>query len=89
MTDSRLRARPAFQQTRRLHCALAAARHLQRPCLAAAGSRRHLRVVHGTGPDLTQPFEVGFFRSTTTGANPAAGSSVEHGVDNWQIEVCK
>jgi len=41
------------------------------------------------GPDLTQPFEVGFFRSTTTAANPAAGSTVEHGIDNWQIETCQ
>jgi hypothetical protein len=32
---------------------------------------------------------TGLSAGTTTGANPAAGSSVEHGVDNWQIEVCK
>lgn len=41
------------------------------------------------GPDLSQPFEVGYFRSTTTAANPAAGSTVEHGIDNWQIATCE
>jgi hypothetical protein len=43
----------------------------------------------GFGFDPTQGFDVGFFRSTTTATNPAAGSAVEHGIDNWQIETCQ
>jgi hypothetical protein len=43
----------------------------------------------GPAFDPSQGFDVGFYRSTTTAANPAAGSTVEHGIDNWQIETCQ
>jgi hypothetical protein len=33
--------------------------------------------------------EFGFFRSVTSAANPAATNTVVHGIDNWQVRICR
>jgi hypothetical protein len=44
------------------------------------------------GPDFSVtggPIKFGFFRSVTSAGNPTRPNTVVHGIDNWQVRICR